>query len=612
MLLIRKSLAIASILGTLSTGALTASFAAPSHGFSPFSSTLKLPPSFTHFDYANDQAPQGGTIVYGVLGTFDSLNPYIVMGTAAGGLLFLTTAQLLSENHNAPGEAYGYGAETIDLADDGLSVTYKMRQGMTFSNGDPITIEDIIWSFEVLKEKGLPNYRTYYNNITAATKISDTELKFTFNTQQDKELPLILGQIPLLNKKFYETVPFDKSSLAIPPSSGPYVVDKIEPGRSITYKRNRSWWGNSVPSQRGLYNFDFIKFEYFLDSTALFEAFKAGKVDIRVEATIKNWMTGYDIPAVKDGHILRKEFSHNLSSGTYGLFFNTRRAIFQDVTVRKALTYAFDFQWLNKNIFYSQYTRNQSYYPNSDFEASGPPSAAELALLAPYKELLPKTVLSAEFKLPFYKTEAEKREGLATAKKLLEEAGYYFHQNQMVHKTTKTILTFEILLTDKSHEKIILPYVKNLEHIGVLVKVRTIDSASYMNLVEHNNFDMIFTSIPQSASLGNEQRTFFGSKQADTVGTYNYAGIKNRVVDELIESLIMAPSYEDLTLRAKALDRVLLFNYYMIPAWHSSSTKVAYWSQFDFPETMPKYAPFYFFNWWVKPVSTSPTSSQKS
>jgi microcin C transport system substrate-binding protein len=351
--------------------------------------------------------------------------------------------------------------------------------------------------------------------------------------------------------------------------------------------------------------------EYYLDSNAMFEAFKGGKLDIRVESLIKNWIKGYNVPAAKDGRLIKEEIDHNLSAGTYGLFFNTRHPLFENPTIRKAISLAFDFFWLNKNLFYGQYQRNKSYYPNSDFEAEGPPSSQEIELLKPYKNKIPAETLTSAFEPPVYETEKSKHEGLEKAKEMLLSIGYVFRSGKLLHSKTGKPFLFEILLGDKANEKVVLGFVKSLEHIGITVKVRTVDSATYMNRLEHFDYDMILGVIPQSPSLGNEQRDFFASERADTIGTFNYAGIKNPVVDDLIENLIAAPTYNDLVLRAKVLDRVLLFNNYIIPAWHSNTTKIAFWNRLDKPKNPPKYASFYYLNWWMKP-EYSEVNSQPS
>lgn len=589
-------------------GLSSPTIAAPSHGFSVFG-TLKYPENFTHLDYANPDAPKGGMIVKGAPGSFDSINPFIVMGNPAVGLTQLTIARLMDESYDRAGECYAYIATHMDVAPDHSAVTFHLNPKATFSNGAPITVEDVIWSFETLREKGLPMFRTYYKNIKTAEKTGPYAVKFTFNTTHNAELPLILGQLPILNKQFYETgVAFDKTTLTPGPTSGPYVIESIDAGRSITYKRIPNWWGESVSSQKGLHNFDRVRVDYYMDSNALFEAFKAGKIDIHVEPSIKNWMTGYDFPALKQGHVKRESINHHFSGGTYGLVFNTREPVFQDVRVRKALTLAFDFYWINKNLFYGQYVRNLSYYPNSDFAASGLPTAPELAVLEGIKNQIPAALLTTPYELPSPTSEAEKRVVLGKVQEILKDAGYILEDGHMIHATSKKPLTFEILLNDKSHEKIVLNYVNTLKHLGIHVKVRTADAATYVNRIEKKQFDMILSVIAQSSSLGNEQRDFFGSERADAIGSLNYAGIKNPAVDYLIEQVIAAPTYKDLVICAHALDRVLLFNYYMIPAWHSGTSKIAYWDKFGKPDVHPKYLPYYFENWWALPQKTADES----
>lgn len=571
----------------------------PTHGFSTYED-LKYPADFAHFDYTNPNAPKGGTLRLGDLGTFDNLNPYIVKGTPPS-TISLTTATLLQETGDRPGESYAYGAESVELAPDRSWVVFRLNPKATFSNGDPITANDVIWVFETLRTKGLPMFRTYYKNIHKVEKLDEHSVKFSFNSTKNRELPLILGQLPLLSKKHYEKHPFAETSLTPAPSSGPYVVESIEAGRSLTYKRVENWWGESVPSQRGRHNFTQIKVDYYLENNALFEGFKAGQYDFRHEVLSKNWATAYTFPAYLKGFVKREELKYARLGGTYGLFFNTRRPLFGDVRVRKALTLLFDFPWINKHLFYGSYKRNKSYYPNSDFEASGLPGEAEKAILQPYQDQLPKEVLHQEFDLPTTQIEGDKRALQMQALSLLKEAGYEVKDEVLVNAKTGEPFTFTILNFDKSVEKIMLNFAASLKRIGIALQIRSLDLAAYQARVDNLDYDMILAIIGQSPSLGNEQRDYFGSERANIPGTRNYAGIQNPVIDQLIEQLIVSKDYPSLVNYAKVLDRILLWGYYMIPAWHNDSDRIAYWDRFSRPQIYPKYQGADVLSWWFDP-----------
>ncbi|WP_052045933.1 extracellular solute-binding protein [Candidatus Paracaedibacter symbiosus] len=581
---------------TFNSLVLSSAQAEKTHGFSSFNN-LKYPVDFTHFDYTNAEASKGGQLNLGALGTFDSLNPYIVKGTPVGGI-GLTYARLLNEARDRPGESYAFVAEALEVAPDHSSVTFFLNKNAKFSDETPITVDDVIWSFEILRAKGLPLYRTYYKNVSQVEKIDNHTVKFTFTTTTNHELPMIIGQLPILPKKYYEKVDFTSTTLTPAPTSGPYTIESVDPGRSITYKRNPHWWGENVPSQKGSNNFDRIRLDYYMDANTLFEAFKAGKIDLRAENIARNWATAYNFPAVKNGWVVRTEIPNKLPGATYGLFFNTRRPLFEDPLVREALTLCLNFKWLNEKFFFNLYSRNLSYYPNSDFAATGKPSATELKLLEPFKSELPKQVFDEVFALPEAGSESEFRKELKKAQSLLEEAGWTLDNKVMKHKKTGQVLEFEVLVGDHTFEKIILTLKDALQRIGININVRLLDATSYIYRVEHLDYDMIVGIFLQSPSLGNEQRDFFGSERADNIGTYNYAGIKNKVADALIEQLIQAQSYTELCETAKALDRVLLWNFYMIPAWHSSTTFVAYWDKFDHSKTSPAYSKLDYSSWW--------------
>ncbi|MBW8310348.1 MAG: extracellular solute-binding protein [Candidatus Paracaedibacteraceae bacterium] len=597
-----RGLTVVALLATSSTFGYAQKKAAPSmaatkaQGFSVFGER-KYPDGFKHYDYVNPHAPKGGRLTLSAVGTFNSLNPFIVRGNYPAGI-GLTLTNLMAENQDRAGECYAFGAESIEVAADRSYVIFNVNPKAQFDDGVKITADTVIWSFNTLKDKGSPMFRTYYKNVKKAEKLGLYQVKFYLDDAKNAELPLILGQIYILPQHFYEKVDFASTSLEIPPSSGPYKIKSLEPGRSITYERVKNWWGAELPTQVGTNNFDEIHYEFFLDSNAQLEAFKSGRIDIRAENSIKNWNTAYNFPAVNKGRVIRKELPHNRTESTQGFFFNIRHPKFQDVRVREALTLIYDFGWLNKRLFYSTYKRNLSYFPNSCFAAQGLPSEMELEVLLPLKNQIPNRVFTEKFELPDYKTHNELRAAMTRAIQLFNEAGWHIKDGQMVHKETHTPFTFEILIEDQSKEKVCMHYISTLERIGIKAVVRSIDKAAYTQRVENKNFDMILDAILQSNSLGNEQRDFFGSSRADLPGSRNFAGINNPAIDEVIETLVQSNSYPQLCHRARALDRLLLWGFYMIPAWHTGSMFVAYWDKFGHPTVSANFNPFNIQTWW--------------
>ncbi|MBM3468711.1 MAG: ABC transporter substrate-binding protein [Alphaproteobacteria bacterium] len=568
----------------------------PTHGVSTFGK-LKYPADFKNYEYVNPSAPKGGSLRLGSMGSFNSLNPYIVKGTPPA-IILLTTATLLEEARDRAAESYGYTAESVERAPDNSWVIFRLNPKATFSNGDPITADDVIWVFETLRDKGAPMYRTYYKNVSKTEKLDPHTIKFSFNTTSNRELPLILGQLPILSKKYYMTHPFTETSLEPSPSSGPYVVESMPTGRSIVLKRVKNWWGESVPSQKGRHNFDTIKVDYYLENNALFEGFKSGQYDLRVESIAKNWVTAYTFPACQQNLIKREELKYSTSSGSVGLIFNTRRPIFSDIRVRKALTLLFNFPWINKHLFYDLYQRNTSYFPNSDFEATGLPTQAEKNVLKQFQTQLPPEIFNEPFSLPNPQGEEDYRMLQEQAQNLLKEAGYEIKDHVMTNVKTGAPFVFEALIYDKSLEKIFLNFAVSLKRLGIELKLRNMDPAAYQVRADNLDFDMIYVGIGQSPNPGNEQRDYFGTEKANTPGTQNYAGIQNPIVDKLIEILINSKSYSELVTNVKTLDRVLLSGYYMIPAWHSGVVRLAYWDRLSKPSILPKYIGFDMTTWW--------------
>ncbi|HEX6111312.1 MAG TPA: extracellular solute-binding protein [Geminicoccaceae bacterium] len=570
---------------------------------------LKYGPEFEHFDYVNPDAPKGGAVTFASIGTFDTLNPFIIKGTKADGLGFLFET-LTTQSEDEPFSEYGLLAESIEMPEDRSWVAFTLRPEARWHDGKPVTVEDVIFSFNTLKEKGLPFYRAYYKNVIRVEPAGERRVKFTFEETTNRELPLILGQLPILPKHYYEEVEFDKTALQPPLGSGPYRIKSLEPGRRIVYERVRDYWGAELPVSRGFWNFDEIRYEYYRDANVALEAFKAGGYDIRVENTSKFWATAYTGPMFDAGWIQKEEIPHELGTGMQGFAYNLRRPMFQDHRVRRALAYAFDFEWTNRTIMYGQYDRTESYFSNTELAAEGLPDAAELELLEPFRDQLPEEVFTEVYQAPSTEDEGGIRQNLRTALRLLGEAGWSVEGGRLVNAQGQPF-RFEILLNGPSFERHTLPFIRNLERLGIQATVRAVDPAQYQNRMDEFDFDVVVASFGQSLSPGNEQREYWGSEAADIPGSRNVIGIKDPVVDHLIDKIIEAPTREDLVTATRALDRVLLWGHYVIPHWHSRIFRVAYWNKFDRPQTNPPYG-LPLFSWWVDPVKVAAVEQRKA
>lgn len=560
----------------------------------------KYGPDFRHFDYVNPDAPKGGTVIFPAIGTFDSLNPYILKGVPAAGL-GLVFQTLTVQSQDEPFSEYAEIAESILVPEDRSWVAFDLRPQARWHDGRPITVEDVIFSFDTLKSKGHPFYRAYYRNVVKAEKIGERRVRFLFEGGTNRELPLIVGQLPVLPKHYYEGRDFERANLDAPLGSGPYRVERVDAGRTIVYRRVTDWWGADLPVNRGRYNFDEIRYEYYRDSDVALEAFKAGQYDIRLENTAKLWATGYDSPALERGWIVKKEIPVEQPAGMQGFVFNTRREIFRDPRVRAALAYAFDFEWTNRTLFYGAYTRTDSYFENSELEAEGLPGPAELALLEPFRDRLPAEVFTSRYEPPKTDGSGNLREQLRTALRMLREAGWDVRDGRLVQLASGMPMRFEILLVNPAFERIVGPFVQNLARLGIEASVRTVDTAQYENRVNQFDFDMIVGVWGQSLSPGNEQRDFWSCEAANTPGSRNWAGICDPVVDALIDRIIGAPSREELVAACRALDRVLLWGHYVIPHWHIPYLRVAYWNKFGRPAVLPRHD-LDLFAWWVDPA----------
>lgn len=560
---------------------------------------LKYPAGFKHFDYVNPDAPKGGDIRLATIGGFDSFNPFIVGGRGAAGVAQIYDT-LMEASADEPFSMYCLVCETVEVPDDRSWVAFYLNPKARWHDGKPITVDDVVWSFDTLFEKGTPFYRFYYGNVAKVEKVGSNGVKFVFKPGDNRELPLILGQLYIFPKHYWETRDFTKGTLEPPLGSGPYRIKSFEANRNVVYERVKDYWAKDHPVRRGTDNFDTIRYEYYRDSTVALEAFKAGRYDFRMETSSKDWATAYDTPAVRNGQIVKREIPHNRSAGMQSFVYNLRRPLFQDLRVRRALNYAFDFEWSNKTLFYGQYTRTDSFFDNSDLASSGLPQGAELALLEKYRDRLPKEVFDTPYTNPTTDGSGNIRANLRIANDMLAAAGWKVDPktHKLTHTETGQVFRFEIMLVQPAFERIVLPFKQNLARLGIDVSVRTVDSAQYQQRTDDFDFDMIVGSWGQSESPGNEQREFWGSAAADRPGSRNLAGLKDPVVDELIEVLIAAQDRAALVTATHALDRVLLWKFFVIPNWHIPTDRVAYWNMFGQPKVTPDRG-FQFASWWL-------------
>jgi microcin C transport system substrate-binding protein len=604
----RLPFGLALTLALVAPSWVTAQEVAPAHGVA-MHGDLKYGPDFQHFDYVNPNAPKGGTVTFSAVGSFDSFNPYIIKGDPAVGITLLYES-LTTQSLDEPFSEYGLLAGSIEMPEDRSWVAFTLRPEARWHDGKPVTVEDVIWSLETLREKGAPFYRYYYKNVKSVEATGERRVKFTFDQTVNRELPLIIGQLPILPKHYFAGREFDRTTLEPPLGSGPYRIKSFEPGRTVVYERVADYWGADLPVSRGSNNFDEVRYEYYRDANVAMEAFKAGAYDLRLENASKFWATAYTGPMFDAGWIVKEEIPNQLGTGMQGFAFILRRPLFQDPKVRQALAYAFDFEWTNRTIMYGQYARTQSYFSNTELGAQGLPSAAELALLESFRDQLPEEVFTQVYHAPSAEGEGGIRQNLRTALRLLGEAGWQVEGGKLVNAQGQPF-RFEILLNGPSFERHTLPFVKNLERLGIAATVRTVDPAQYQNRMNEFDFDMTVEAFGQSLSPGNEQRDYWGSEAAGTPGSRNTIGITNPAVDHLIDKIIQAPTREDLVTATRALDRVLLWGHYVIPHWHTRTFRVAYWDKFDRPNTTPPYG-LPLFSWWVDPVKVAAVEQRKA
>ncbi len=582
--------AVLAASGSLARGELA-------HGIALYG-TPKQPADFTHFSYVNPEAPKGGRLVISSFGSFDSLNPLIIKGVPANGIRDFVVESLMARGLDEPFTLYALIAESVEVPEDRSSITFHLNPQARFSDGHPVTADDVLFSFELLKLKGRPNHRTYFAKVAKTERLSDHEVRFTFDAAGDREIPLILGLLPVLPKHLINPDTYDSTSLEAPVGSGPYRVGKIDAGRSVTFRRDPNYWGRDLPVNRGRFNFDEIRFDYFREGSVMFDAFKAGQVDLWPEEDPRRWANGYDFPAMRDGRAVKREFDIGLPAGMTGLVFNTRRKTFADPRVREALIYLFDFEWINRTLYAGLYQRTQSYFERSILASAGRPAdAREQALLAPFTGAVKPQIMDGTYRFPTTDGPGRSRENQSKAFRLLQEAGYELKGGRLIETASGRQLEFEILAASTSQEGLLLSFARDVERLGIKVKLRVVDGAQYQARLTSYDYDMIQNTWTSSLSPGNEQLFRWSSAAAKTPGTYNFAGVENPAADAMIQALLAAKSEEDFISAVRALDRVLLSGNYVIPLFYIPKQWLAYWTRLQHPETTPLFG-YNVDSWW--------------
>ncbi|MCW3148020.1 extracellular solute-binding protein [Stutzerimonas stutzeri] len=568
-----------------------------SHGYAQFG-TLKYPATFTHFDWVNPDAPKGGRLKLMAFGTFDTLNPYTFKGTSPSatpdfleyGVNELNEPLMVGNGFydpsgDEPASSYGLIAESLEYSEDPSWVVFNLRKQARFHDGQPITAYDVAFSYRLLTKDGHPRYRTNLQGIKRVDILNRHRIRFVFE-QPNALLIQRLGELPVLPQHYWKGRDFKATTFEPPLGSGPYRLTQVLPGRKLVFERVKNWWGNDLAVNRGKYNFNRVEVEFYRDNTVAFEAFKVGEFDFFIEHQAKNWANGYQFPALSRGDVIRAEIPHQIPTQTQALFMNNRRSVFADQRVRQALGMMFDFEWTNRALFYGAYRRSQSYYPNSDFSATGKPEGGEWLQLSAFREQLPAELFSQPFQLPSTDGHGIPRDTLRRALALLAQAGWKPSGEYLLNRAGQP-LRFEILLVNPRLERILQPYVANLARIGIQANLRTVDSAQYKQRLDHYDYDMILMTLAQSLSPGIEQWQYFHSSQINVKGGRNYAGIANPVVDVLLDKLLAARTRDEQVAISRALDRVLLWNHYTIPNWFISNHRLAYRNRFAHVATPP-------------------------
>ena len=572
----------------------------------------KYPNGFYHFDYVNPDAPKGGEVVLMGHGSFDTLNPYTLKGISpfnTRGLYLYGISELneplmvgsanYAPSGDEPQTAYALVAESIEYPEDRRWAIFTINPQARFHDGSPITAADVEFSFHTLVEHGNPSYQQKYANVAQVERLDEHRVKFTFSGEDTRAMPLRAAELPVMSKKFWESRDFTKTLMEPPLGSGPYRIKSFEAGRYINFERVKDYWGKDLPVNRGRYNFDEVKYDFYRDMEVGFEGFKSHEFDLFLEYTAKNWATAYDFPAIHRGEVTKAKIDHHEAYGYQAYFINTRRSQFQDVKVREAIGLLMDYEWLNRSLFYSAYQRNNSYFPNTELASSGLPSAEELALLTPYREQLPPELFNQAFAPPNTDPPNSFRHNRRKAMLLFKQAGWVINQGKLRHRETGKTLTIEIVHDNVKAQNLILPYIKNLKQAGIDANLRLVDYTQYKSLVDRFDFDMIMEVLPQSLSPSYELLGYFHSDQVQTIGARNYCGVNSPVVDALLKKVVQAASRKELVTAVRALDRVLLWSHYSVPQWFAGYRRIAYWNKFGMPEVTPPYT-FNFRDWWVE------------
>ncbi len=566
---------------------------------------------FTHFPYANPDAPRGGRATFAVRGSFDSLNPLIVKGVSADGVREYLYESLLARANDEPFTLYGLIAEDVETPPDRSYVEFTLNPEAKFSDSRPITVEDVIFSHGVLRDHGRPNHRSYYKKVAKVEKTGERKVRFTFDGSGDREMPLIMGLMPVLPSHLLSAETFEKTTLEPRIGSGPYVIEKLDPGKSITYKRDPNYWGRDLPVNRGLYNFDRIRFDYYRDMGSMFEAFKSGLVQLRKETDPTRWAEGYDFPAMHDGEVIKESLPVETPAGMSALVFNTRRPIFADPRVRQALIRLFDFEWVNRTLYHGQYARTESYFARSELSSHGHPAdATERALLAPFPEAVKPSVMDGDFSFPVSDDTGQNRKARVEALTLLQDAGYELKDGKLVNKKSGEPFEFEILAATRDQERLLLTYARALKQVGIEAKIRQVDSAQYQRRKQTYDFDMIQNFWGVSLSPGNEQSFRWGSQAAATEGSFNYPGVKSEAADAMIEAMLRAKDRKSFISAVRALDRVLVSGDYVVPLFYLPRQWVAHWDTLKRPEKTPLYG-YQLDTWWLEPEDNTDSGDER-
>jgi len=542
-------------------------------------------PDFTHPNYANPAARKGGQLVQGVLGTFDSLNPFIVQGLPAVSIRSYVVESLLARGYDEPFTLYGLLAETVETDAARNVVTFTINPAARFSDGKPVTPEDVIFSWELLRDHGRPNFGIYYAKARKAVKVGARGVHFDLTGADDRELPLIIGLMPILAKHAIDVATFEQTTFKPPLGSGPYTVTAVKPGDSVTFKRDPNYWGHDLAINRGSWNFDTVRFDYYRDGNTHFEAFKRGLYDVRAETDPGRWEMAYDFPALREGRVVKESFAYGLPKGMQGLVMNTRRAVFADIRVRQAILELFDFEWINRTFFFKLYQRTGSYFDDCILSAHGvPASARERALLAPYPGVVRPDIMDGTWSPPKTDGSGRDRASRRRAFALFREAGYEISGTTLTHKATGRPLSFEILTSTRDQERLALAFSRMLKRAGIDARVRHVDATQFERRQISFDFDMMEYHWDQSLSPGNEQLFYWGSDAADQQGSRNYMGVKSKAIDALIAAMLRAVSEEDFVAAIRALDRVLLSGFYVVPLYHLPVQWVARWTKIKHPK----------------------------